>query len=99
METGWKVIKRVYKQYSTRYDDKVAAQQVFYRLVWWLYELMPEEEARKFMMQVVDPDPIIDWETGLSMGDPCLRHPDQKLSSLPIPSNNQYHLECPKCSL
>jgi hypothetical protein len=31
-------------------------------MVWWLYELMPEEAARDFMMRIVDPDPELEDE-------------------------------------
>jgi hypothetical protein len=53
---NWREIKRVYRSFCWEHGEKLAAQQVFHRMVWWLYELMPEKDARDFMMKIVDPD-------------------------------------------
>ncbi len=94
---NWKEIKST-QRINRRYGDLAVAQQIFFRVVWWLYKLMPEKEARDFMYQVVDPEPIVDWETGAEIGDPCPRHPDRILSGFTPPSDNRIYLECSKCN-
>jgi hypothetical protein len=66
-------------------------------MVWWLYELMPEAEARDFMMQTVDPDPMIDRETGLELGDECELHLGNRLTGAVILSPG-FRMECDLCA-
>ena len=57
---------------------------------------MPEEEARDFMLQVIDPDPIQDWETGAELGDLCSVH-EKVLDCFAPPLDGKVHLECHEC--
>ncbi len=94
---NWREIKSVHLSFRIGFSERERAQQVFHRMVRWLYELMGEEAGREFMLMVVDPDPLIDWETGLELGDPCPKHPAETLSSWPIVDSGEVHLECSRC--
>ena len=84
----------------TRKRNKmIKAQQDFFHAVHEIWKTMPEDEGREFMLRVADPNPIIDWETGLELRDPCPRHPENELSSFAPPTNGQFHLQCIECSL
>ncbi len=72
------------------------AQQNFFRAVHRIWDVMPGEEGREFMVGVADPGVVSDWETGALIGDPCPDHPDEELCMF-SPSGN-IHLECAKCS-
>lgn len=75
------------------------AQQEFYRARHKIWDLMDDPQGREFMMQAVDPDPLIDWDTGLTFGDPCPEHPEHKLSELPVPMGTpaKMHFKCSEC--
>jgi hypothetical protein len=91
----WKEIKGVYRSFRCM-GEAVAAEQAFYRLVRWIYELRGEKRGREFMMEVVDPSPIIDWETGHEMGEDCPRHPGNILASA-VACKGHFYLECREC--
>lgn len=73
----------------------INAQQNFHRAVRKIWDTMPDKEGLEFMQTVSDPLPIFDWDTGLEPGDPCPRHPDQRLSC--FPPKSPIRLECFKC--
>ncbi len=50
------------------------AQQNFFRAVHKIWDVMPLEEGRDFMVSVADPETVTDWETGALISDPCPKH-------------------------
>lgn len=94
---NWREIKAVGRSFRNSGPLEVA-QQVFFRLVWWLNELMGDEAGRDWMVSVVDTEPVTDWETGFMLGDPCQNHPAQELSSVGFYSEGHPHLECIECA-
>ncbi len=78
--------------------ELINAQQNFHRAVHRIWKIMPDDDGTKFMLAVADPDPIIDWETGLELRDPCPKHPNQILGSWPIREDGQIHLKCRECN-
>lgn len=56
-----------------RWSQVAKAQQKFLRARNEIWDLMSETDSREFMLQAVDPDPVIDWQTGLTLGSSCPR--------------------------
>ena len=88
--SSWKKVKSVAKSYS-RDSEFVQAQQIMFRVYWWLVRLMGPTPAREWAMKVVDPDPIQDWYTGHEIGDICPTH-GKELSCLS--TNTKTRLYC-----
>jgi hypothetical protein len=92
----WRDVKRAYRSFRPQ-GKQMAAEQAFHRLVRWIYELEGEEDGREFMMGVVDPDPMIDRNTGHELGEDCPRHPGNRLIAAgwgPLPG---FYMSCDKC--